>query len=97
MYLFVWFACVMFMLDNYSNIFFIYTEMLHYFKGPKPNTIFDFWKMVWQENVYVIVMVTNLKEGRKVRHKCDGVYDLYFDLFCLKNMLATKNISWFIY
>ena len=46
--------------------------MLHYFKGPKPNTIFDFWKMVWQENVYVIVMVTNLKEGRKVRRKFDG-------------------------
>ena len=68
----VWFACVMFMLDNYSNIFFICTEMLYYFKGPKPNTIFDFWKMVWQENVYVIVMVTNLKEGRKVRRKFDG-------------------------
>lgn len=68
----VWFACVMFMLDNYANIFFKYTEMLHYFKGPKPNTIFDFWKMVWQENVYVIVMVTNLKEGRKVRRKFDG-------------------------
>nr|XP_022312496.1 uncharacterized protein LOC111117633 [Crassostrea virginica] len=38
-------------------------------QGPKPNTIFDFWKMVWQENVYVIVMVTNLKEGRKL--KCE--------------------------
>nr|XP_022306194.1 neurogenic locus notch homolog protein 1-like isoform X2 [Crassostrea virginica] len=38
-------------------------------QGPKPNTIVDFWKMVWQENVYVIVMVTNLKEGRKL--KCE--------------------------
>nr|XP_022311501.1 uncharacterized protein LOC111116789 isoform X2 [Crassostrea virginica] len=38
-------------------------------QGPKPNTILDFWKMVWQENVYVIVMVTNLKEGRKL--KCE--------------------------
>nr|XP_022311497.1 uncharacterized protein LOC111116787 isoform X2 [Crassostrea virginica] len=38
-------------------------------QGPKPNTIVDFWKMVWQENVYVIAMVTNLTEGRKL--KCE--------------------------
>ncbi|XP_056003598.1 receptor-type tyrosine-protein phosphatase kappa-like [Ostrea edulis] len=37
-------------------------------QGPKPNTVGDFWNMVWQENVSVIVMVTNLKEGN--RKKC---------------------------
>ncbi|XP_056002124.1 receptor-type tyrosine-protein phosphatase kappa-like [Ostrea edulis] len=37
-------------------------------QGPKPNTVGDFWNMVWQENVFVIVMVTNLKEGNK--NKC---------------------------
>lgn len=35
--------------------------------GPKPKTVGDFWEMVWQENVFVITMVTNLKEGKKVR------------------------------
>lgn len=36
-------------------------------KGPKPNTVGDFWKMVWQEDVLVIAMVTNLTEGEKVQ------------------------------
>lgn len=34
--------------------------------GPKPNTVSDFWCMVWQEDVNQIIMLTNLKEGRKV-------------------------------
>ncbi|CAG2207207.1 PTPRT [Mytilus edulis] len=37
-------------------------------QGPKSNTVRDFWHMIWQENVGKIVMVTQLKEGR--REKC---------------------------
>nr|ACH42087.1 predicted protein tyrosine phosphatase [Crassostrea gigas] len=36
-------------------------------QGPKSNTIDDFWQMVWQEDVYVIAMVTSLLEGEKVK------------------------------
>ncbi|XP_061170694.1 receptor-type tyrosine-protein phosphatase epsilon-like [Saccostrea echinata] len=36
-------------------------------QGPKPKTIPDFWKMIWQENVLVIVCLTNLKEGEKTK------------------------------
>nr|XP_022305244.1 receptor-type tyrosine-protein phosphatase epsilon-like [Crassostrea virginica] len=36
-------------------------------QGPKQNTVNDFWKMIWQENVDSIVMLTNLKEGDKVK------------------------------
>uniref|UniRef100_A0A8W8NYK4 Receptor-type tyrosine-protein phosphatase mu n=1 Tax=Magallana gigas TaxID=29159 RepID=A0A8W8NYK4_MAGGI len=36
---------------------------------PKPKTVGDFWQMVWQENVFVISMVTNLKEGDKIKCK----------------------------
>ena len=32
-------------------------------------TLVDFWRLVWQERPVSIVMVTNLKEGNKV--KCE--------------------------
>lgn len=35
-------------------------------KGPKENTLSDFWAMLWQEKVTQIVMLTNVKEGVKV-------------------------------
>ncbi|XP_056019826.1 receptor-type tyrosine-protein phosphatase alpha-like [Ostrea edulis] len=37
-------------------------------QGPKSKTTVDFWKMVWQEDISVIVCLTNLKEGNK--NKC---------------------------
>ncbi|XP_061170909.1 uncharacterized protein LOC133180387 [Saccostrea echinata] len=36
-------------------------------QGPRQNTVTDFWKMIWQENVTQIVMLTNLKEGNKAK------------------------------
>ena len=38
--------------------------------GPRPNTVGDFWKMVWQDKVTHIIMLTNLVEGKKVGHAC---------------------------
>lgn len=38
-------------------------------QGPKPKTISDFWTMIWQEEVYNIVCLTNLTEGTKVNTK----------------------------
>ena len=35
--------------------------------GPSRYTIDDFWRLVWQENVHVIVMATNLFEHARVR------------------------------
>ncbi|XP_044132357.1 tyrosine-protein phosphatase 4-like isoform X5 [Bufo gargarizans] len=40
-------------------------------QGPLPETVADFWSMVWQESSSVIVMLTALKEQNKV--KC-GLY-----------------------
>ena len=38
-------------------------------QGPKPETIFDFWRMLWEKRAARIVMLTNLVEGDK--KKCD--------------------------
>jgi protein tyrosine phosphatase len=35
-------------------------------QGPKPSTVNDFWSMIWQEGVTVIVMVANILEDGKV-------------------------------
>lgn len=38
-------------------------------QGPRKNTLADHWMLIWQENVTVIVMLTNLIEGTK--KKCE--------------------------
>ncbi|XP_042538288.1 LOW QUALITY PROTEIN: tyrosine-protein phosphatase non-receptor type 7 [Dipodomys spectabilis] len=34
-------------------------------QGPMPNTVADFWEMVWQEEVRLIIMLTQLCEGKE--------------------------------
>ena len=35
--------------------------------GPLSKTVVDFWWMIWQEKVYTVAMVTNLKENKKIK------------------------------
>lgn len=35
--------------------------------GPKDETVSDFWRMVWEQQSSIIVMVTRCEEGNRVR------------------------------
>ncbi|XP_065938256.1 receptor-type tyrosine-protein phosphatase alpha-like isoform X2 [Magallana gigas] len=64
-------------------------------QGPKPKTVGDFWQMVWQENVFVIVMVTNLKEGDKI--KCERYWPTSGDSNMVLEIFTVQLFSERIY
>jgi len=43
-------------------------------QGPLPNTVADFWRMVWEQRVHLVVMLTAEMEGRRV--KCQRYWPL---------------------
>ncbi|XP_046436955.1 uncharacterized protein LOC124188395 isoform X2 [Daphnia pulex] len=59
--------------SNYINASYImgFNDPREYIatQGPKICTIEDFWRMVWEQNVHIIIMVTSLEERGKP--KCD--------------------------
>ncbi|KAM9762809.1 receptor-type tyrosine-protein phosphatase C isoform 2-T2 [Menidia menidia] len=56
---------------DYINASFIdgYKEQKKYIaaQGPKEETVTDFWRMVWEQQSSVIVMVTRCEEGNRVK------------------------------
>ncbi|XP_036411192.1 receptor-type tyrosine-protein phosphatase U-like [Megalops cyprinoides] len=72
-----------------------YQRSNHYIatQGPKQEMIYDFWRMVWQENCYSIVMITKLVEVGRV--KCCKYWpedsEMYGDIKI--TLLKTENLA----
>uniref|UniRef100_A0A8C9TV55 protein-tyrosine-phosphatase n=1 Tax=Scleropages formosus TaxID=113540 RepID=A0A8C9TV55_SCLFO len=61
--------------------------------GPKQDMVYDFWRMVWQENSYSIIMLTKLVEAGRV--KCHKYWpednDVYGDMKI--TLLKTETLA----
>jgi len=68
--------------------------------GPLQATVKDFWRMIWQENISIIVMTTNIRESGTV--KCFPYWPLekkeYFNtgLYQIQNEKYEKYDSFII-
>uniref|UniRef100_A0A336LNK0 protein-tyrosine-phosphatase n=1 Tax=Culicoides sonorensis TaxID=179676 RepID=A0A336LNK0_CULSO len=70
-------------------------------QGPLPETFACFWRMIWEQQVSIIVMITNLIE--RGRRKCDmywprdgtQVYGVISVTFLEENVLATYTVRTF--
>jgi len=57
-------------------------------QGPKPLTVGDFWRMIWHEQVSLIVMVANITENGKVKINRAYCLPKYYNSYLLEKVRA---------
>eukprot|EP00040_Diaphanoeca_grandis_P027353 m.155612 g.155612 ORF g.155612 m.155612 type:complete len:383 (+) comp30944_c1_seq1:53-1201(+) len=65
-------------------------------QGPKENTMFDFWRMIWEQEVECLVMTTGLVENN--RKKCNRYWpekgSMEFGFFQIDRIDAVQYPEW---
>jgi len=56
-------------------------------QGPKPGTVDDFWRMIWEKKCYVVVMIANVVEA--ARKKCE----IYWPNECESSQYGYVNVT----
>ena len=52
--------------DKYRFFLAILFSILYSILGPLNNTIGDMWRLIWQKEIQIVIMLTNLRESEKV-------------------------------
>lgn len=80
--------------NSYINASWINIPYKHFFistQGPTPNTIEDFWTMIFDHNIKIIVMLCNLFENGS--EKCSNYWDGKFKKFTIKKEKEEKSLN----
>lgn len=61
-------------------------------QGPLPNTLVDFWRMIWETEVLVIVMACNEREAGK--YKCEPYWPINTDEKQQYGNITVEHVKW---
>ena len=57
-------------------------------QSPLKETVNDFWKMIWEQNCYSVVMLTPLKEEEKVRQLTHIYSEIVISCLCRRYVIS---------